>query len=200
MPATRPARGASRRALRQRRRALTRRERRAAQTRIAHTITRMAAYCSARRIAVYFAVDGEVELSQLIEHARRHGKSIHVPVLAGNRLRFIELRRHARLARNRYGILEPKRGPSVDLRKLDLVLTPLVAFDAEGTRLGMGKGYYDRSFAFLERRRSWVKPRLVGVGFEFQRVETLAANPWDVRLWAAVTETASYQFVRRPQT
>jgi 5-formyltetrahydrofolate cyclo-ligase len=160
----------------------------------------LASYAAAHRVGVYFAIDGEVDLQKVIEHARRHGKAVYVPVLAGNGLRFVELRRNARLGPNRYGIPEPKRGRMLALGKLDLVLTPLVAFDGHGTRLGMGKGYYDRSFAFLLRRRRWIKPRLIGIGFEFQRVAALATHPWDVRLRAAVTEMATYDFGRRPRT
>ena len=74
------------------------------------------------------------------------------------------------------------------------MLTPLVAFNCRGTRLGMGKGYYDRSFGFLTRRMRWVRPKLVGVGFAFQAVQSIVAQPWDVRLWAAVTDAGAHTF------
>jgi 5-formyltetrahydrofolate cyclo-ligase len=61
-----------------------------------------------------------------------------------------------------------------------------VAFSATGDRLGMGGGYYDRSFAF--RLQSSAPPRLVGVGYGFQRHDGLRAEPWDVPLDAVVTE------------
>ncbi len=149
----------------------------------------MRAYQRARSVAVYFGIDGEVDLSPIVEHARSSGKSIFAPVLARNGLRFIEIGSHRALRRNRFGIPEPGHGKQMDPRRLDVVLTPLVAFDGCGNRLGMGKGYYDRSFRFLKRRTHWRKPKLVGVGFEFQRTDRLVPQRWDVPLWAAVTNT-----------
>ena len=58
-----------------------------------------------------------------------------------------------------------------------------------GTRLGMGGGFYDRSFAFLrDPDKSGQRPRLVGLAYEFQQVEALVRQPWDVPLDAAATE------------
>ena len=75
---------------------------------------------------------------------------------------------------------------------LDLVLVPLVAFDARGVRLGMGGGYYDRSFAYLNFRSRWRRPRLIGVGFDFQRAESISPQPWDVCLDGVITERGFY--------
>ena len=77
---------------------------------------------------------------------------------------------------------------------LDLVLVPLVGFDDQGTRLGMGGGFYDRSFATRLFRRYWRKPRLIGVAYELQRVAHLDRQPWDVALDGVVTEQRLYLF------
>jgi 5-formyltetrahydrofolate cyclo-ligase len=77
---------------------------------------------------------------------------------------------------------------------LDLVLTPLVGFDHKGNRLGMGGGYYDRSFAFLLRRQNWKKPRLVGLAYDFQQLDKLPAKNWDVPLTAVATDTHWHSF------
>ena len=77
---------------------------------------------------------------------------------------------------------------------LDLILLPLVGFDLKGNRLGMGGGYYDRTLSYLRHRRFWIKPRLVGVAHECQKVDSLIARPWDIPLDAVVTETAFYRF------
>lgn len=147
----------------------------------------MRAYQRARRIAVYFGIDGEVDLRLIVQHARASGKSIFAPVLARDGLRFIEIEVRELVRRNRFGIPEPCHGRYIDAQKLDVVLAPLVAFDACGHRLGMGKGYYDRTFGFLRLRTRWRKPKLVGIGFDFQKIDRLAAQYWDVPLWAAVT-------------
>ena len=59
---------------------------------------------------------------------------------------------------------------------------PLLGFDAQGGRLGQGGGYYDSTFAFRRLRQHWKKPRLVGLAFACQQVQTLPHEAWDVRL------------------
>jgi len=71
---------------------------------------------------------------------------------------------------------------------LDLILLPLVAFDKSGHRLGMGGGYYDRTLAFLAHRRLWRKPHLLGTAYQFQQLETLPTQPWDIPLDGIATE------------
>ena len=65
---------------------------------------------------------------------------------------------------------------------------PLVAFDMRGNRLGMGGGYYDRTFAYLLNRRRWRRPILIGVAYEFQGVDSLTTRPWDIPLHGVATE------------
>jgi 5-formyltetrahydrofolate cyclo-ligase len=74
---------------------------------------------------------------------------------------------------------------------------PLVGFDADGNRLGMGAGFYDRHFAFLRHRRAWHRPLLIGLAFERQRVARLPAAAHDVPLWGVVTERGFYRGTRR---
>jgi 5-formyltetrahydrofolate cyclo-ligase len=101
---------------------------------------------------------------------------------------FVGWRPGGELRRNRFGIGEP-RGPRLPWRRLDLVLLPLVAFDAGGGRLGMGGGFYDRTFAALRARRGqWQRPALVGLAHGFQRVAALPREAWDVPLAAVATE------------
>jgi 5-formyltetrahydrofolate cyclo-ligase len=75
-----------------------------------------------------------------------------------------------------------------------VLFVPLVAFDAQGNRLGMGGGYYDSSLAYLRMRRTFRKPKLIGVAYDFQRVAALPCEPWDVPLDAVLTDRALYQF------
>lgn len=138
-------------------------------------------------VAGYWAVDGELPLLGLL---RGPASFIYcLPVLQpGRRLRFGPWQPGQPLVRNRYGIPEPDLPPQALLEpeQMDHVLLPLTGFDDRGHRLGMGGGYYDRSFAF--RRASAPPPRLIGIGYACQRVEALPVAEWDVPLDLVVTE------------
>lgn len=149
---------------------------------------------TARHIACYLPNDGELDITPLIDQAWAMGKTIYLPVLSSihrNHLHFLPYRPDDELVCNRFGIPEPvvRSRRMVDLKRLDLVLTPLVGFDSDGNRLGMGGGFYDRSFAFLRRRRCWFKPELLGMAYDFQEVKKLEKNSWDVPLNGIATET-----------
>jgi 5-formyltetrahydrofolate cyclo-ligase len=119
-------------------------------------------------------------------------------VITRSAMHFAELDLGARLGTNFFGILEPDPSLHIDPRSLDLVLTPLVAFDDHGVRIGVGRGYYDRCFRFLRTRRTWRRPKLLGVAYELQHVPQIAQEPWDVPLWGAVTEARVRRFERGP--
>ncbi len=180
--------------IRGRRRAVTGPQKRQAELQLARRLWQLAPYQRARHLGIYFAVDGELALEAFMQGSAHRNKQLYAPVLRGDSLRFASLRRGVTLEPNRFGILEPIDGPYIDARSLDLVLTPLVAFDDRGIRLGMGGGFYDRCFQFLGLRSAWWKPKLIGVGYEHQHLPSIDAQTWDVRLWCAVTETDTYYF------
>ena len=183
-----------RRELRAKRRALPDAIRVLADGAIQAHLKRLPEYRRARRIALYLAFDGEPSLGSLVEAGRLHGKRFYVPVLRGMTMRFAELEPGASLRPNLFGIMEPKLGARLDARRLDLVLTPLVAFDDRGVRVGVGRGYYDRCFRFLRHRKAWRRPKLLGVAYELQRVPRLTPSSWDIPLWGVTTETGSQRF------
>lgn len=153
-----------------------------------------------RRIACYLPADGEIDPVRVMERIRALNKTCYLPVLSRiehDRLWFAPVKPGARLRPNRYGILEPVTFARnlVRAQKLDLILLPLVGFDARGRRLGMGKGFYDRSLEFLAHRQHWRKPHILGLAHDFQRVESLPADPWDVALQGVVTDKAFYAAV-----
>jgi 5-formyltetrahydrofolate cyclo-ligase len=150
-------------------------------------------YQQARRIAAYFAVNGEIDLAPLIELALSEGKKIYLPNLDQKTLRFSPYDQHQKMRINRYHLPEPDVGDNEMLSPdaLDLVLAPLVVFDSSGNRIGMGGGYYDRSFAFRRETENY-KPRLVGVAHELQKVDQLTPEPWDVPLDAVITDSKCY--------
>jgi len=154
---------------------------------------------NSHRIAAYLAADGEMDPYPLIECLWSLGKSVYLPVLAPftrNSLWFARYEPGTRLAANRYGIPEPMQQTLIKPAALDLVLTPLVAFDLAGHRIGMGGGFYDRSFAFLLERRCWHKPVLLGVAYAFQQQPAIVSERWDVPLNAIATESGLHRVVR----
>ena len=161
---------------------------------VAEVLRQWPAFGAAARIAAYWACGGELDPVPALDDVVAAGRAIYLPVLAedgSGALHFAPYQAGMPLRRNRFGIPEPDVQPAELLApaQLDLVLTPLLAFDRTGTRLGMGGGFYDRSFAFLrDPRYRGPRPCLLGVGYAFQQVENLARQPWDVPLSAVVTE------------
>lgn len=161
----------------------------------------MRGFGSALRVALYLAVDGELDPLPLIKRRPARTRAWFLPVLRSHqpgRLWFVRWHQGERLRANRYGIGEPIRRHRRlhHARQLDLILLPLVGFDARCNRIGMGAGFYDRSLAFLRRRCCWHRPRLIGLAHECQRLPSIEPRPWDIRLDAVVTEARVY---RRPR-
>lgn len=98
---------------------------------------------------------------------------------------------------NQYGIKEPclRTNKTILSKQLNLVLLPLVAFDAQGNRMGMGGGYYDRTFAFKNQHQNKIgtKPKLLGLAHECQQVEQLPIESWDIPLQGILTDQHYYQ-------
>lgn len=154
----------------------------------------------ARRVAVHHAVGGELDPALVVDWLASRAVDLYWPRLESRpgRMRFVHARPDGLTQLNRHGIPEPDaHAPHLDPRYLDLVLLPLVGFDAHGTRLGSGAGYYDRAFAFRTSRRHWRAPLLVGVAYAAQEVPTLVRAAWDVPLDAVLTEQGMRWF-RRP--
>lgn len=153
----------------------------------------------ARRIGVYLPHGEEFDAHLLLNQILLMRRECYVPVLPqrGRVLRFARIEHDSRMTRNRYGIAEPLDARPLRARQLDLLLMPLVGFDHQGFRLGMGGGFYDATLAFMRHRRSWRKPRLVGMAYECQRVESLPHDPWDMPLDAVLTERQLYRFSSR---
>ncbi len=143
---------------------------------------------SAHHIGCYLPTRDEVQTTPIIERAWRAGKRIFVPVTdAHGSMNFCEITSDTVIARNQFGIWEPVAGALIRARDLDIVITPVVAFDKHKHRIGMGGGYYDRCFHFLKNRRKWLKPKLIGVAFECQKATRILPNTWDVPLYRVVT-------------
>jgi 5-formyltetrahydrofolate cyclo-ligase len=186
-----------RHSLRAKRRALSAAEQRQASARLATNVARLRLFRVSRRIAGYLPNDGEIDPGPVLERARRMKKHTYLPVLSRlrhDRLWFAEASPGMELRPNRFGIPEPvvKSSELVRAEELDLVFVPLVAFDVLGNRIGMGGGFYDKSLAFLRYRALLKKPHLIGLAHDFQRVDRLPVDPWDVSLAGIVTDEEIY--------
>lgn len=95
---------------------------------------------------------------------------------------------------NRYGIAEPKLDQRLicPVRELDIIGTPLVAFDQSGQRLGMGGGYYDRTLAPWFKTQQGAMP--IGLAHDCQQVEQLPTASWDIPLRKIVTPSKVWQW------
>ena len=184
-------RAALRRELRSRRRALTAGDRIAAAERLSTHLLALPFAPSSGYVAGYWAMDAEIAL-HVWQLNLPEGCIYCLPVLADDRLRFAAWRPGDPLVTNRYGIPEPDVAPAslLDAHDMALVVAPLVGFDIRGNRLGMGAGWYDRSFAL--RQQHSAPPWLVGAAFEVQRLEHVDAAAWDVMLDAICTEATTY--------
>ena len=180
-----------RRSARNARRALSDDERAAASKTICQRIIGSHAFKASEAIGCFLPMHEEVDTREIIEHAWRANKRVFVPILPGPaQMLFCEIRLDTELEQDAFGIWEPVRGFLIEPKRLDMIVTPTVAFDADNNRIGMGSGYYDRCFSFLRNRKHCFRPKLLGVAFQCQEVEKITPNPWDIPLYRVITEHA----------
>ena len=191
------SRSSLRKSLRQTRRGLSPSQQDYAAMQLYHSINGQRYFRKAKRIAFYLPSDGEIDPSLLLAIAEARGQHCYLPLIhpfRPDRMLFLRYRQGAPLRRHRWGMWQPilRRGALLPARALDIAFVPLVGFDSACNRLGMGKGFYDRTFSFRVRasRRS---PKLIGLAHECQRVENLENQTWDVRMDKIVSDWATYQ-------
>jgi len=142
-------------------------------------ISALSLFQSAQHIAFYISTDSEVSLAPLITHTHMLNKRCYLPKIGHESMDFRLFEAKQDLIKNRYGIPEPtESAPKIEPDKLDMVLIPLVGFDQNGNRLGMGGGFYDRFFA--DAHTSTKRPTLVGIAHACQEVDQLNSDPWDI--------------------
>ncbi len=147
------------------------------------------------KVGVYLDAFGEIPTQPLVNWAYRFGFEVYLPVVKKNNqpLIFIKIQnrhlRQLRLVRHRLGMRQPAAGQVIQANQLDVLFMPLVAFDQQGYRMGMGGGFYDRTLAKTKR-----KPLKIGYAYDFQQVERLENNPWDIRLDMALTPSKIWYF------
>ena len=138
---------------------------------------------NAQHIALYVSFDGEISTEKLIKTLWVQDKHVYLPVLHPfnpNHLLFLRYLPDTPMLKNKFGIWEPKLNVQnvLPLDELDILFTPLVAFDKQGNRLGMGGGFYDRTL------QNWQNSSFIPVGLahQCQQVEQLPTEAWDVPL------------------
>lgn len=194
--ASRPDTLAEKRALRKNlraaRRALTPQQQKHASQGLVRQLTSSPDYIRIKHVALYWANDGEINVTPLMHRLHADGKQVYLPVLhpLHSRLWFRPWHPGSAMKNNRFGIPEPIRGTKVAPWFLDWVLLPLVGFDEDGGRLGMGGGFYDRTFA---HRTRWPRePARIGVAHECQKVARVPLEPWDIPLASVATDKRMY--------
>lgn len=184
-----------RRQFRQARRDLSLEQQHLASERIVAQFTGLS--LQAKCIAIYLSNDGEVDLTQLATHSWANQCVTTLPVIhpfTGKHLLFQTYQPNTEMAENRFGIAEPALN-STQIQLLqhhDAILLPLVGFDAQGNRLGMGGGFYDRTLCSIDLNDKH-RPTLIGIAHDCQQAAALPIQSWDIPLDIIITPTKVIQ-------
>ena len=170
----------------------------------------------AKSIAIYLSNDGELNTQKFIHDCWQRNIKTYLPVIhpfSKGHLLFLHYDRHTLMKKNKYGIAEPQLNVQhvLPVTEIDIIFTPLVAFDNTGARLGMGGGYYDRTLASWSNKKSnqqpnkkseqkfsqndvSKKPYPIGLAHDFQQVEKLPTEPWDIPIPEIITPNENFKF------
>ena len=153
----------------------------------------LCAHDDIRRVATFLSMPEEIDTAPLNRALWQAGYTLYLPYVRGmdEALAWLPYAEDSVLAPDAVGIPAPPLQAPLDALALDAVITPLVAWDAHGTRLGMGGGFYDRTFA---RKIPHAKPWLLGIAYPCQAVATLPRQPWDVPLDAVASRETLYTY------
>ncbi|MGI1679294.1 MAG: 5-formyltetrahydrofolate cyclo-ligase [Cellvibrionaceae bacterium] len=185
---------------RERRRSLSFNEQAVASESLQTIIQRQPFFLRSKTLGYYIANDGEIDPSSIANLRSQLCKKFYLPVLQPlntGKLWFLlhdeNTSNNSSMKLNRFGIPEPRiAGNPIPLFTLDVVFMPLVAFDKTGARLGMGGGFYDRSFSFKKNNFSSNKPLLIGLAHHCQEWNLLPTESWDIPLDAIITDNGIF--------
>ncbi len=180
------------------RRALSARQRQLSSAKILETLRTLPSLSNSGAVGFYFPMPDEVDVLPIQNASCADHRTFFLPIMVeGTKLEFAPYQNNAQMRTSKLGVQEPRHRASERLQpnELDAVIVPLVAFDRHCNRIGMGAGYYDRSFAFRLATQTLQAPILIGVAFEEQKMTRITSNAWDVPLDLVVTEKRLYQRV-----
>ena len=150
-------------------------------------------YKNSTKIGCYVSTRYEVQTESIISSIHEDEKELFLPKIKPNsEMDFVQTGKKTQFNRNKYGIKEPESNYISIESKLDLVVVPLIAFDVNKNRIGMGGGYYDRKFEKLNTNEYDIKnrePILIGLGFDCQKTEEIKTEKWDVKLTSVISES-----------
>jgi 5-formyltetrahydrofolate cyclo-ligase len=190
-------RNAIRQQIRSARRALSDEQQKIASEKLLLRLIKLDKVQNAEKIAISLAFDGEIQTLPFIEWCWENNKQVYLPVIHPfnkGHLLFLLYTAKTTMFINQYGIPEPKLNVQLicPVKELDLIFTPLVAFDKQGNRIGMGGGYYDRTLAPWFSQQTGPYP--IGLAHDCQQVIELPTESWDVPLPQIITPSMSYYF------
>ncbi|CAM3431814.1 MULTISPECIES: 5-formyltetrahydrofolate cyclo-ligase [Yersinia] len=190
-----PLRQQIRNDIRQRRRLLTPEQQYNSARLASQQIQRHPRIQQARSIALFLSFDGELNTQPIIQLLWQQKKQVYLPVLhpfsRGNLL-FLRYAPETPLVLNRLKIREPQLDVRevLPLSELDIIITPLVAFDRHGQRLGMGGGFYDRTLQYWQHNG----PYPIGLAHDCQLVDDLPVEHWDIPLPEIITPSQVWRW------
>lgn len=189
------SRSSLRRAFRDKRNALTNKQQASAAQDVLKQAIDYKVFNDCSRVGIYLTNEGELDTQPLIYYLWAQGKEVYLPVLhpfSKGYLLFLRYSSSTAMKANTYGILEPVLDVTTlcPIAQLDLVLTPLVAFDEQGNRMGMGGGFYDRTIQGIANKQT----RLIGLAHDCQKTVSLPIQVWDIPLPEVLTPTTLFSF------
>lgn len=211
-----PIRNQIRSSIRTKRKSLSAIEQKRLSSELLQQLTARADVLAANNIALYLANDGELDPMLFIQWCWQHNKKVYLPVLhpfSSGHLLFLHYQPSSIMQKNKYGILEPKLDVRLikSINDIDIIFTPLVAFDQTGNRLGMGGGFYDRTLSTWFKRyclesnesvennvsntdEKLLKPYPIGLAHDIQLIDEVPSQLWDIPLPEIVTPSMQYVF------
>ncbi|WP_394261896.1 5-formyltetrahydrofolate cyclo-ligase [Moraxella boevrei] len=186
-----------RKQLRKQRLAFTKRERNYHALQAYRQLSKLNKYKHGTKVGLFLDAFGELPTQPIADWAKRHGFELYLPVVihADKVLKFIKISQYTlknnRLITHKLGMQQPAYGNMISAKQLDLLFMPLVALDKKGNRMGMGGGFYDKTLAKCKN-----KPVKIGWAYNFQLVERLDVNTWDIGLDMAILPSQKLRFRR----
>ncbi|XOD70117.1 MAG: 5-formyltetrahydrofolate cyclo-ligase [Sodalis sp. (in: enterobacteria)] len=187
-----------RNSIRQRRRSISPQESTQVSLSVANRVMNDTRIRSASTLAIFLSFDGELDTRPLIDSLWRTGKQVYLPVLhpfTHGHLLFMHYSVATSLVLNRFRIREPRLDITtlLPLTGLDILFIPMVAFDMQGRRLGMGGGFYDR---MLKNWQLQTRFYPIGLAHDCQQLADLLPDEvWDIPLPEIITPSNHWRWV-----